>query len=65
MQVRGFSLEKKREKFFAGLALERMKRTPPYLVAIFLDILLPFSYIQLIPKQVLIISLIGRWIGGD
>jgi hypothetical protein len=45
MQVRGFSLEKKREKFFAGLALERMKRTPPHLVAIFLDRLLPFSYI--------------------
>jgi hypothetical protein len=38
------------------LALERMKRTPPYLVAIFLDILLPCSYIQFIPKQVLIIS---------
>jgi hypothetical protein len=36
-----------------------MKRTPPYLVvdlwSIFLDRLLPFSYIQLIPKQVLII----------
>ncbi len=36
------------------LAVERTRRSPPYLVVPFRDILFGFSYIQSIPKQSLI-----------
>ena len=47
----------------AGLAPECIGRTLPYLVVVFLDILLLLLYIQPIPKQILIT---GRtlWLEG-
>ena len=43
-----------------GLLSERARKKLPILLSISLDLLLPFLYIQLIPKRVLIIRQYGK-----